>query len=479
VAAAVPVRRAVRADAAAELSGRGRRAEAAAPATRRRVAALGAVALGGLALVWLGNRGGGLESWQVPAGGLGFAVLAIFTILVGANVAAPVIRPLGRLVRGRAAEQLAVANLTRDPRRTGVMVAAVGAAVTTAFVTAGYGNGVRAAIEEDVVRNLDGVSVAAVGAGANANLEVGVPQDVIDGLDALPESGRLHQGATVLAGARAEDLVSVVAFQDLWFEDGEEALRGTYDLSAFASGQAVVNATVARDRGLRPGDDVTLPTPGGPVDVPVMAVASGGGASGRTVQIPWELHRRLYGPVPPRSVDVEPAAGVTPAELDAAITAAGLDAEVTVRAPADVVRQAARSADAQLAPFRTLQQGLLAVSFVAVLSTLLLVGVQRQREFGVLGALGMEPPSLARMVLAEGAAVAVGAIVLGVAGGVLVLYAIVLVAPLLIGFATPFTPDWPPYATASAIALAVTLAASAWPAHRASRTDPLQSLRDE
>jgi putative ABC transport system permease protein len=479
VAAAVPVRRAVRADAAAELSGRGRRAEAAAPATRRRVALLAAVALAGLALVWLGNRGGGLEPWQVPAGGLGFAVMAIFTILVGANVAAPVIRPLGRLVRGRAAEQLAVANLTRDPRRTGVMVAAVGAAVTTAFVTAGYGNGVRAAIAEDVVANLDGVSVAAVGVGANANLDVGVPPDVIDGLAALPESGATYQGATVLAGARAEDMVSVVAFQDLWFDDGDDAVRGTLDVEAFEEGRAIVNATLARDEGLRPGDDVSLPTPDGPVDVPVLAVTSGGGASGRTVQVPWELHRRLYGPVPPRSVDVAPAPGVTPAELDAAITAAGLDAEVTVRTPGEVVAQAARSADAQLAPFRTLQQGLLAVSFVAVLSTLLLVGVQRRREYGVLGALGMEPPTLARMVLAEGGAVALGAIALGVGGGLLVLYAITLVAPLLIGFATPFTPDWPPYATAAATALAATLLASAWPAHRASRTPPLDALRDE
>ena len=479
LAAAVPVRRAVRAEAAGELSGRGRRSEVAAPASLRRSGAWAAVSLAGLALVVAGNRGGGLDPWQVQAGALGFALTAVGLILCGAGVAALALMPLAGLTRGRAAPQLAVANLVRDPRRTGVMVAAVAAAVTTAFVTAGYSNGVRTSITEDVEGNVRGVTVSAAGEGANVNLDSGLPAAVVEGLEALPEVAEVNRGSTVLAGATAGDLMRVSGWQDTWLDEGDTPLRGTYSRERFERGEAIINITLARDTGLRPGDKLGLPTPEGTVEVPVMAVSPTGGANGRFAMIPYDLHERIYGYQPPRSVGVVPADGVTSAELVDAIAAAGLDESVVVNTPSESADDSSDEVDAQLAPFRTLQQGLLAVSFVAVLSTLLLVGVQRQREFGLLGALGGEPGMLGRMVVGEGAAVALVAIALGVVGGLVMLLAVVLVSPLLIGFATPFAPAWLPYLPAAVTALAVTVGASLWPAARAARTDVILALRDE
>lgn len=479
LAAAVPVRRATRAEAAGELSGRGRRTETAAPASLRRSGAWAVVAVAGFALVVAGNRGGGLDQWQVSAGGLGFALTAVGMTLSVAGVAALGLVPLAALTRGRAAPHLALAGLVRDPRRTGVMVAAVGAAVTTAFVTAGYSNGVRTSITEDVEGNMRGVTVSAAGEGANVNLDSGLPAEVVDGLEALPEVEEVNWGSTVLAGATAGDLVRVSGWQDTWLDEDADPLRGTYSRERFERGEAIINITLARDTGLRPGDMLGLPTPDGTVDVPVMAVSPTGGANGRFATIPYDLHERIYGFQPPRSVGVIPADGVTSAELIDAIVAAGLDESVVIHTPSEAADESSDDIDSQLAPFRTLQQGLLAVSFVAVLSTLLLVGLQRQREFGLLGALGGEPGMLGRMVVAEGAAVALLAIALGVFGGLVMLLAIVLVAPLLIGFATPFAPAWLPYLPAAATALAVTVGASLWPATRAARTDVIVALRDE
>jgi putative ABC transport system permease protein len=479
LAAWAPVRRAVRSPAAAELSGRGRRAEGAVPASLRRAVVWGAVSAAGLVAVHLGNRDGGLEPWQVPAGALGFAVTAVGLLLCGASLATFALRPLARLTAGRAEAQLAMANLVREPRRTGVMVAAVGAAVSTAFVVAGYSNGVQASIADDVLTNMRGVTVSAAGEGANINLDSGLSQEVLDGLAELPEVAEVNRGANVLAGAKAGDLVRVAGWEDTWLPDPDRVARGAVDAERFRAGEAMINTTLARDTGLRPGDEVGLPTPGGTVDVPIMAVTAGGGATGHTVIIPYDLHRRIYGPQLSRSVGVVPKDGVSTAELVDAIEAAGLDDSLIVSTPAEEVEDASRGVDAQLAPFRTLQQGLLAVSFVAVLSTLLLVGVQRQREFGLLGALGTEPGMLGRMVVAEAGAVALLAIALGVAGGLVMLYAIVLVAPLLIGFTTPYAPAWSPYLTAAAVALVVTVAAAVWPAARAARTDIVVALRDE
>ena len=437
------------------------------------------MAIAGLGLVVAGNRGGGLDPWQVPVGAVGFALTAVGMILAGSGVAALALAPLAALTRGRAAPHLAVAGLVRDPRRTGVMVAAVGAAVTTAFVTAGYSNGVRTAITEDVEGNMRGVSVSAAGEGANINLDSGLPAEVVAGLEALPEVEEVNRGSTVLAGATAGDLVRVSGWQDSWLDESAEPLRGTYSRERFEQGEAIINITLARDTGLRPGDMLGLPTPEGTVDVPVMAVSPTGGANGRFAMIPYDLHEQVYGYQPPRSVGVVAVEGVTSAELIDAIAAAGLDESVVVNTPTEAADESSDEVDAQLAPFRTLQQGLLAVAFVAVLSTLLLVGVQRQREFGLLGALGGEPAMLGRMVVAEGAAVALVAIALGVVGGLVMLLAVILVAPLLIGFATPFAPAWLPYLPAAATALAITIGASLWPATRAARTDVIVALRDE
>ncbi len=84
---------------------------------------------------------------------------------------------------------------------------------------------------------------------------------------------------------------------------------------------------------------------------------------------------------------------------------------------------------------------MLATAFVAVLTTLLLVGVQRQRELGLLAAVGMQPSELARMVVVEAALVAVVGAVVGVVAAVPMLGGLVLIAPILIGFREPFVVD--------------------------------------
>ena len=76
-----------------------------------------------------------------------------------------------------------------------------------------------------------------------------------------------------------------------------------------------------------------------------------------------------------------------------------------------------------------LQRALLLMAFVAVLSTLLLVGIQRQRQLGLLAAVGMAPREIAGMVLAEAAMVGVCAVVLGAPTSV-AMYGVCLAAEL-------------------------------------------------
>jgi len=97
----------------------------------------------------------------------------------------------------------------------------------------------------------------------------------------------------------------------------------------------------------------------------------------------------------------------------------------------------------------------------------------RTREIGVRMALGASAQVVRRMVVTQGARV-VG---LGIATGVLAaLAATRTLGSLLFGVAAI---DVPTYAAMSTLMLAIGLAASYVPAHRASRVDPCESLRND
>jgi putative ABC transport system permease protein len=367
LAAVLPVRRARRIDVAGELSGRGLRVEASASHLFRQSLVWAAVLGVGLLMTWVGQRNGGLDRWQVPAGALGFAAAAIGMLFCGARLSPLAIRPLARVLPRTAVSSMALANLGRAPGRTGVMVIAVSAAITTAFVTAGYVHSVQVDIYDATLDNMDGVEVTSVEQGANVNLDAGLSESVLGALAEVPGVGEVHRGAVVLAGGHVGDLVGVTAYDDPWIldNDGDEMLRGRIDADAFMKGEAIINTTLARDKGLRPGDMLELPTPTGMVSLPVQAVISQGGATGRYVQIPFDLHEQWYGRQPSRGVFVEPKKGVGILALARNIRAADLGEEVRVRTPVEVANGTNRAVARQMVPFWSLQRGLLAVSFVA------------------------------------------------------------------------------------------------------------------
>ena len=133
----------------------------------------------------------------------------------------------------------------------------------------------------------------------------------------------------------------------------------------------------------------------------------------------------------------------------------------------------------QLAPFWALQRGLLLVSFIAVLSTLLLVGVQRRRELGLLAAVGMRPSELSRMVMAEAGVIGVIGAVLGAIGSVGMYVAFHLIVPVVIGFSDPLRFDVGAVGVYGPIAIVIVLLAAAWPAWRTSRVEVLEALQYE
>jgi putative ABC transport system permease protein len=407
-------------------------------------------------------------------------VAALTMLMIVASSGPLVVRSLDRAAASFAAGRLAFTNLVRSAGRTGVMVAALGAAVATAFVTAGFSKGVTESITSGVFTNMDGVQVSSVSAGANVNVDAGISPDALAALADVPGVEDIHRSTVVLAGSRAGEVMLVTAYEDPWYmRDGTRGVRGRLDPEGIRRGEVLVSTDLARTTGLRPGDMLALPTPSGMVEVPIQAVVYGAGTGDGRVWMSFDKHVELYGAQPSRAVYVEAKPGVSPGQLAGQIRAADLGAEVRVETPVEVVADTEASVADQMVPFWTLQRGLLAVSFVAVLSTMLLVGVQRRREMATLAAVGSSPSTLARMVLTEAAVVAFVAMALGALAGAVLLWAMTELAPLMMGFPVSYRPNWLPTLSAGGMALASALLGALWPARRAAHTEVLPALRSE
>jgi putative ABC transport system permease protein len=475
----LPARRAMRMDVAAELSNRGLRDEQAPRLRLGRGLVWLALGLVGLGACWLGQRGGALEKWQLPAGQLG-VVLASVAFLVAAAAFAPIaIRAgTGLVRRSSAVARLGLANLVREPGRTGTMSVAVGTPVATAFIISSFIIAIHAGVTQGILKGTAGkVRVSTVAVNNTTNVDAKIPPATITALQGLPGVAGVDRSASVLTGHVANDLIGVVAYEHSTLPF--TIIKGAKDRARFERGEALIGPGLARRRHLRPGDHVRLATPTGWARVPVQGVWQDGNFNGNSVTVPFPLLERLYGPQPAHEVFLRPAPGVTAGRLVTEVRAARLGPTVQAQSPRRLAELIARDIKGQFASFWALQRSMLLVAFVAVLSTLLLVGIQRRRELALLAAVGMRPDELARMVLAEGMVVALVGTVLSAFAGLAMFTAFHQMVPVLVGFRDPFRLDPRAIVLYGAVATAIVLLAASWPAWRAARLEVVEALQYE
>lgn len=473
-----PGRRTLRMDVAAELSNRDLRDEAKAAVSAPRLVMLLALVVFGMGLCVLSQSKGALEPWQAALAPVAFLVTFLTLTLVVAAFAPHLLRMLKRGAdRGGAPGRLALANLIREPRRTGVMAVALGFAIGVAFMTASFNQSVKKGVTESLTRNLHGVSVSTLDPDNTINIDAKLTPTILQGLATLPGVASIERGSTISVGHDAAKLLCVSAFENPFLN--AHLIQGSKDRTQFDAGQVLIGPGLARTTGARGGSTVHVDTPKGVVDLTVLGVVQDGNCGGQNILMAYPLLLQLYGPQPPDNVNVIPIAGVSSVQLASTIRAANLDPKLQVLTAPQLANKIADGVSQQLQSFWALQRGLLVMAFVAVLSTFLLVGIQRQRELGLLAAVGMQPSELARMVLVEAVLVTIAGAILGLAVSVVGYAALLLITPVVIGFRDPFALDLGSAVIYSAVALVVALLAAAWPAWRTSKVEVLTALAYE
>ncbi|MGH9210120.1 MAG: ABC transporter permease [Acidimicrobiales bacterium] len=482
-----PAWRAASADISADLQSRA--VIAAGPETRAGVRALVLLGLAGACavLAWLGQRDGAIRPWQPIAAQIGFVGVTILLARASYNAAAPMLRAVAgwvpRLRRGMAG--VAVDNLSGNPRRTGTLTVAVGAAVSLGVVLGSIHQALPAGLSAEMDRDAPGaVQVSSLPALLNLGLAARPEPEIRDRIAEL-------DGVAAVAGEYlltidhpdlSSEQVAVVARDGPPTSDFR-VYRGDGPTDVLDRGDVLIGAALARDLGVGVGDVFQVPSRTGLADLRVGAIWANGWLSGRNISVPYERFEQLWGRHATFDLLVTPEPG-TPVEA----LATRIGDELGGRYPDLEIRTSDVRADViaddvsdQMDPFVGLQRGLLVVALIATLSTLLLAAIQRRREFGVLSAVGLAPEGISRMVLVEAGLVGVIGTVVGTLGGIASGVVLTFVVPVIFGYGSNWTYQVDLLAPLAygALATACVLLGAALPAWRAARLDPTTALRYE
>lgn len=480
VAAAVrPARRSLRSDVVAEITGRERRQETRRALSLGRAAGIVGLALGALAVEWLAQRHGALEAWEVGVTELAFLGCVLASVMIVGYWTPLTVAGVVRRPPRQGVLRLALFNVVRQPGRTGVVAVAVAASVGVAFLTASYQVSVHDGIAQSIFTGDTGHSVVVTTVADNSadNVDARIPAPAVATLAHLPGVDHVDRYDVALTGTSPGDLILVETAQD--FSGAPTVDTGRLDRTAYDAGAVLVGAGLARRMHLGPGSRLRLDTPTGLAQLEVEGVWEDGDFAGDNLTMTPARFAAVLGPQLPAALRLVAAPGTSPSHLRHEAATAGLAPDLLYATPQTVLRQTSASATSQLAPFWALQRALLVVAFVSVLSTLLLAGLQRRRELGLLSAAGVTPGGQFGMVVAEGLVISLVASVFGVVLGVIGMASLVMVTPLLVGFHDPYRLDLASLGIYVPVAVGVALAGSLWPAYRSSRLAVVEALRYE
>jgi putative ABC transport system permease protein len=234
-------------------------------------------------------------------------------------------------------------------------------------------------------------------------------------------------------------------------------------------------------RGLAVGDEITLPTPAGDRQLPLVGVFRDFNTGDYSVVVALELYRTLFldGALTGIGVDLRP--GVDRAAVERQVRAAlPSSPPFRMRSNEAIERLSLEVFDRTFKITEVLRVLAAVVAFLGVLSALLSIELERSRELAVLRALGFVPRQLLTTLLTQTG-------LLGVAAGLAALPLGAALAGLLVhvinkrsfGWSMSFTVSPSPLATGLALAVAAALLAGIYPAVRASRVELSGALREE
>jgi putative ABC transport system permease protein len=452
VAAAAPARRATTLDVIGELHGDSVRDDGNANSMLRRRAAWVLVGILSVDATRVAVSGDPARSWSgivAPP----FLLVGTVALLVGLSGLTPaLVKPLRALQFKRVPMQLPIANMVMDPRRSATAVVSIAASVGLAVVLGSLGQAVvDGASEAAGTEGGGGLWVSRVRPTETTTASARLSPALVDRLRKVAGVSEVNpEFAARLTTARGR--LAVLATEGR----GRSYPKVAGNLPSDLQGEdAIVGTSIARRWGVLPGDSLVLPGVKGEVRLRVVGIWRNPSSNGANVTVSSALFREGWRDIGAVAANVVPTAGTDSAELSQRLVAAMGTPDARALTPDRLAAAFAADIRQQVAPFWALQRALLLVALIATASTMILLALQRQRERGVLAAVGLSSAGFTGMAVVEAAVLAVLGALTGAIAAVGIFSALRDNSGLLLGVSPPFRYDLPAALTYSAAATVI------------------------
>jgi putative ABC transport system permease protein len=465
---------------ATELSGRAAHEDTQSRSIWPKTVALLAIGVAGVIAARWATISGGLEPWQAAVANAG-VVTAIIGLLLAAGYLSALaingIRPRPDRAHGTTLT-IALTGLRADGSRTTAIAGAVAVPVAVAILLSGFLVAINRGVGNVAQSQAHGRLVLTTTRFTDfGSMDAKFSQDTMAKLASLPGVDTIERMAeieTTLADGssayvRAEDRPTF-SFPVLAGQAPEVSIKAN---------QLVIGGILARENGIRVGDRLILGSGPKARKMVIGTILATPEVGGRRIQMSYQLADQLFGSEPAGLVFLKPAPGFTPEQIAAEVNFSRFNQTVKVVDAAGYRTAVARGEARFLTPLNTLKYGILAIAFVSVSSTLLLVGMRRRREIALIQALGATRFKVFAVTTIEAIVASAAGALFGAVLSVAILEAVRRAAVVDVGSVTPLIFPSSEAITYAALATMAAILAAVIPAWRSAQAAPSTELRDE
>ncbi|HWD40344.1 MAG TPA: FtsX-like permease family protein [Fimbriimonas sp.] len=386
---------------------------------------------------------------------------------------------------------LATDNLRKAPQRTAFNVIALGGALAIMVATAAVVDGLTTATHKWIRASLPfDISVTASGLSNSVYSEETIPRSLLSKAAQLPGVSWVYGVRKSFAPFRGDEIM-VVGIQtrdyleahrrkgSLWWA---HLIADPDNQREFLAGRGIfASENFIALTGLHVGDAIDLPTPSGTKRFRILGEIEDYSWPRGLLVTDLDVMCRLWKSSKLTYVDIQLSDPSQLAAMQSKVTKMTSDdyaAEVINRSQIlgiadDVVRQSTSAADAQvwLASI---------IGFLGIANSLIIGVLQRQREIGLLRAVGMSAGQLRRTVAIEALLIGIGAGLIGIVGGLLGGWLPLRHFTFVVtGYLYPIVVPWAEMAKVFVCAIVIAVLAAIVPIRRVAQVPVLTSITVE
>ena len=480
LAAVIPSLSASKTAIATELSGRAAHEYSKSRSIWRKAGALLAIGFAGVIAVRLATISGGLAPWEASVANAGTVIAVIGLLLAAAYLSAQAIASI-RFPPDRtpgATLVIALTGLRADETRTTAIAGAVAVPVAVATLLSGFLVAIDHGVANVAQAQAEGRVVVTTTRFTDwGAMDARFSPDTVAKLSSLPGVDAVEKLAEIeitlpngsLAYVRAEDRPTF----------SFPVLAGQDPKSSLDVGRLVIGGILARENGIRVGDTILLGSGPSARRVVVGTIVATPEVGGHRIQMRYQLAESIFGPQPANLVFVKPAATRTVDQTAKEIGSSQFNQPLKTVDAAGYRSAVVRGESRFLTPLNTLKYGLLAIAFVSVSATLLLLGIRRRREVALIQALGATPAKVFAVTTIEAVVASAAGALLGGLLSIAIIDAVRRAAVVDVGSVTPLIFPLSEATKYAVLAMLAAVFAAVGPAWKNTRAAPASELRDE